>query len=393
MIAQSIFKELIGVLQLRNLLSGWCIDDNDLIDIENFLHSNCSEIKLRSKWNKHKIKDAGFISADLRTNGLLESVIEAYSSYFLLNQAIIRTNISYHQNVSYFITEPNGNYHYVKFSIGEIVEATLPEKQQSDFGIIKGIIKHTWNNDKNYVFIYLNWLESLEKYDNLLEKAAKLAAAEDSVVTAWTKIHSFSIGLPGSPDLITARSVAEFLSTDHYEYTFTVQEDLNAILDIIHHLETYDVTTIMTSTPMYLLLRKISRMGVKMVLSGEGSDEMLRVPFLDKDFLDVVMMINPEEKMPKEGKIEKLTFNILTTGDTHPYLPDSILWHQKEQFSDSVCYSWIDSLCDISKKSVTDEQLANAFKHWSKDTPQTKEAHWYRNQFESFLGDHCTEVS
>ncbi|RIB19607.1 hypothetical protein C2G38_2035933 [Gigaspora rosea] len=169
MIAQSMFKELIGVLRLRILLSGWCIDDSsfsihtlreyskdNLIDVENFSHSNCSEIKLGLKWNKHEIEDAGFISADLRTNGLLESVMEAYSSYFSLEQAILRTNISYYQNVSYIITEPNGNYHYVKFSIGEIVEATLPEKQQSDFGIIKGIIKHTWNDDKNYMFIYLN---------------------------------------------------------------------------------------------------------------------------------------------------------------------------------------------------------------------------------------------
>ncbi|CAG8599482.1 13160_t:CDS:2, partial [Dentiscutata heterogama] len=281
-------------------------------------------------------------------------------------------------------------------------------------------------------------------------EAAKLAASHDGiednevderVVTTWTKIHSFSIGLPGSPDLIAARSVAEFLGTNHHEYTFTIQEGLDAVHDVIHHLETYDVTTIRASTPMYLLSRKISGMGVKMVLSGEGSDEMLggylyfhnapsavdfhketvtrvknlhtsdclrankstmawgleaRVPFLDKDFLDVVMTIDPEEKMPKEGKMEKYilrkAFDVSTTGDTHPYLPDSILWRQKEQFSDGVGYGWIDSLRDISEKSVTDEQLTNASKRWSKDPPQTKEAYWYRDQFESlFPGDHCTE--
>ncbi|CAG8494186.1 2470_t:CDS:10 [Acaulospora morrowiae] len=255
-----------------------------------------------------------------------------------------------------------------------------------------------------------------------------------------TRIHSFSIGLPGSPDLIAARSVAEFLKTLHHEYTFTIQEGLDAVHDIIHHLETYDVTTIRASTPMYLLSRKIKAMGVKMVLSGEGSDEIFggylyfhaapsakdfhketvsrvknlhtadclrankstmawgleaRVPFLDKDFLDVVMTIDPEEKMFKDGRMEKYilrkAFDVSTTADPNPYLPDSILWRQKEQFSDGVGYGWIDSLKEAAENHVTDEQMATAAQRWPKDTPRTKEAYWYREQFDSwFPQEACT---
>ncbi|CAG8559402.1 4298_t:CDS:10, partial [Acaulospora colombiana] len=254
------------------------------------------------------------------------------------------------------------------------------------------------------------------------------------------KLHSFSIGLPGSPDLKAARSVAKFLKTLHHEFTFTIQEGLDAIHDIIYHLETYDVTTIRASTPMYLLSRKIKALGVKMVLSGEGSDEILggylyfhaapsaedfhketvtrvkhlhtadclrankstmawgleaRVPFLDKDFLDVAMSINPEEKMFKEGKMEKYilrkAFDVSTTGDQNPYLPDSILWRQKEQFSDGVGYGWIDSLKEAAESHITDDQMADAAQRWPKDTPRTKEAYWYREQFESwFPQDACT---
>ncbi|CAG8466688.1 7189_t:CDS:2 [Cetraspora pellucida] len=221
-------------------------------------------------------------------------------------------------------------------------------------------------------------------------EAAKLAASQD--------------GLEDDELDEPARSVAEFLGTDHHEYTFTIQEGLDALHDVIYHLETYDVTTIRASTPMYLLSRKISGIGVKMVLSGylyfhnapsaadfhketvarvknlHTSDCLrankstmawgleARVPFLDKDLLDVVMTIDPEEKIHKDGKMEK------------------------EQFSDGVGYSWIDSLRDISEKSVTDEQLANSAKRWPKDPPQTKEAYWYREQFDSlFPGDYCTE--
>ncbi|CAG8850535.1 42728_t:CDS:2, partial [Gigaspora margarita] len=182
MTTQSIFKELINEPRLQHLLSGWCIDDSsfsihasqeyeqdELTDISNFSYLNCSEIKLSSKWSKSEIEDAGFISTNLKANQLLESILKAYSSYFSFEQALLKTKISYHQNVSYFITEPNGDHQYVKFSVGEIVEATLPNKQQSEFSIIKGIIKHIWNDDQIYVFIYLNWLKDLRKYDDLLQ--------------------------------------------------------------------------------------------------------------------------------------------------------------------------------------------------------------------------------
>ncbi|CAG8529172.1 917_t:CDS:2 [Funneliformis mosseae] len=277
-------------------------------------------------------------------------------------------------------------------------------------------------------------------------EAAKLAATQngfedDRGVTTWQKLHSFSIGLPGSPDLIAARSVAEFLDTIHHEFTFTLQEGLDAVHDVIHHLETYDVTTIRASTPMYLLSRKIKAMGVKMVLSGEGSDEILggylyfhaapsaadfhketvsrvkklhtadclrankstmawgleaRVPFLDKTFLDVAMSIDPEEKLFKEGRMEKYilrkAFDVSTTGDVRPYLPESVLWRQKEQFSDGVGYSWIDTLKETAEQHVTDEQLANAANVWAKDTPTSKEAYWYREQFESWFPEEaCTD--
>ncbi|RHZ64110.1 hypothetical protein Glove_326g185 [Diversispora epigaea] len=260
---------------------------------------------------------------------------------------------------------------------------------------------------------------------------------------AWPRLHSFSVGLVGSPDLKAARIVADFLKTTHHEYTFTIQEGLDAVHDIIYHLETYDVTTIRASTPMYLLSRKIKAMGVKMVLSGEGSDEILggylyfhaapsatdfhketvsrvkhlhtsdclrankstmawgleaRVPFLDNDFLDVAMMIDPKEKVFRKGRMEKYilrkAFDTSTIENPdEPYLPDSILWRQKEQFSDGVGYEWIDSLKKSAEHHVTDELMANASQRWPKDTPSTKEAYWYREQFESLFPQEASAES
>ncbi|KAF9367724.1 asparagine synthetase, partial [Mortierella sp. AD011] len=260
-------------------------------------------------------------------------------------------------------------------------------------------------------------------------------------VASWPRLHSFSIGLEGSPDLAAARVAAEFLKTVHHEYTFTVQDGLDAIADVIYHLETYDVTTIRASTPMYLLSRKIRAMGVKMVLSGEGADEIFggylyfhsapnadelhsetvsrvknlhyadclrankstmawgveaRVPFLDKAFLEVAMNVEPKEKMSYKGKMEKhilrKAFDTSDEPSTKPYLPDSILWRQKEQFSDGVGYSWIDTLKDTALVKVSDEEFAKASERWPKDTPQTKEAYWYREVFEQwFPQDACTE--
>ncbi|KAG8819516.1 asparagine synthetase [Serendipita sp. 401] len=262
----------------------------------------------------------------------------------------------------------------------------------------------------------------------------------DGTLVAWPQLHSFSVGLPNSPDLLAARKVAGYLGTHHHEFTFTVQEGIDAIPEVIYHLETYDVTTVRASTPMYLLSRKIKAMGVKMVLSGEGSDEILggylyfhaapdaasfheetvkrvqnlhtsdclrankstmawgleaRVPFLDKAFLDVAMTINPEQKMFGKGAEQQVdedgcpimekyiirkAFDIAPDGK--PYLPKSILWRQKEQFSDGVGYSWIDGIKDHAAASVTDEALADAKNRYPQDTPETKEAYFIREIFE-----------
>ncbi|BGP22606.1 asparagine synthase [Rhodotorula toruloides] len=268
------------------------------------------------------------------------------------------------------------------------------------------------------------------------------AADEVGTLTSWPRLHSFSIGLEGSPDLLAARVAAEYLGTVHHEYTFTVQEGLDAVEEVIYHLETYDVTTVRASTPMYLLSRKIKAMGVKMVLSGEGSDEIFggylyfyaaptaadfhqecirrvknlhtadclrankstmawgleaRVPFLDKEFLETALNIDPQQKMFSKGSLQerdadgrpimekyiiRKAFDVGPKGE-RPYLPDEILWRQKEQFSDGVGYSWIDGLKDHAAQVVTDEQMASAPQRWSLDTPETKEAYFIRQIFES----------
>lgn len=245
-----------------------------------------------------------------------------------------------------------------------------------------------------------------------------------STVTTFQQLHSFSIGLPGAPDTIAAIEVAKFLGTKHHPFTFTVEDGLDALSDVIYHLETYDVTTIRASTPMYLLSRKIKAMGVKMVLSGEGSDEIFggylyfhaapnkeelhketvrrvknlhladclrankstsawgleaRVPFLDKEFLETCMGVDPQDKMITPERIEKhmlrKAFDTTDEPETAAYLPDKILWRQKEQFSDGVGYSWIDGLKDEAERQVTDEMMKNPKPQWGTDVPDTKEAY------------------
>ncbi len=239
----------------------------------------------------------------------------------------------------------------------------------------------------------------------------------------WPQLHSFAVGLNGSPDLAAAQKVADHLGTIHHEITFTVQEGLDALRDVIYHLETYDVTTIRASTPMYLMARFIKAMGIKMVLSGEGSDELFggylyfhkapdakefheetvrklsqlhmydclranksmaawgvegRVPFLDKEFMDVAMRVNPKDKMCGNGKIEK---HLLREAFEH-YLPKEVAWRQKEQFSDGVGYSWIDSLKAHVEKEVSDQLFEAAAFRFPINTPLTKEAYFYRAIFE-----------
>lgn len=249
---------------------------------------------------------------------------------------------------------------------------------------------------------------------------------EDKEAAWWPRLHSFAIGLEGAPDLIAAQKAADYIGTVHHEVHFTIQEALDAIDDVIYHLETYDITTVRASTPMYLLSRVIKSMGIKMVLSGEGSDELFggylyfhkapnpkefheetvrklsklhlydclrankalaawgvegRVPFLDKEFIDVAMRINPRDKMSRteDGKtrIEKWVLREAFKD----YLPDDIVWRQKEQFSDGVGYSWIDTLREITNNAVSDKEFSMADKRYPINTPATKEEYYYRTIF------------
>ncbi len=242
----------------------------------------------------------------------------------------------------------------------------------------------------------------------------------------WPRLHTFAIGLSGSQDLAAALTVANAIGTVHHSIQYTVQEGIDALRDVIYHIETYDVTTIRASTPMYLMARKIKTMGIKMVLSGEGADEIFggylyfhkaptpeafhletvrklqrlhqfdcnranksmaawgieaRVPFLDKDFLDVAMRLNPRDKMCTSGRIEK---DILRQAFAD-LLPHEILWRQKEQFSDGVGYAWIDGLKSHAEQEVSDELMANAHHRFPFNTPATKEAYYYRRLFEELF--------
>lgn len=250
----------------------------------------------------------------------------------------------------------------------------------------------------------------------------------------WPQLHSFAIGLKGAPDLAKAREVAEHIGTVHHEINYTIQEGLDAIRDVIYYIETYDVTTVRASTPMYLLARVIKSMGIKMVLSGEGADEIFggylyfhkapdakafhdetvrklgklylydclrankslsawgvegRVPFLDKEFLDVAMRLNPEAKMCPGTVIEK---NILREAFAD-MLPESVAWRQKEQFSDGVGYSWIDTLKGITEEAVTDEQMAHAAERFPINTPLNKEEYYYRTIFEEHFPSRSAALS
>ena len=257
--------------------------------------------------------------------------------------------------------------------------------------------------------------------------AAKRIESGNTKEAWWPQLHSFAVGLEGSPDLIAARKVADHIGTIHHEIHFTVQEGLDAVRDVIYHVETYDVTTIRASTPMYLLSRVIKSMGVKMVLSGEGADEIFggylyfhkapnpeelhketvrkldklhlydclrankslaswgvegRVPFLDKEFMDVAMRLNPKDKMAgSNGKMEKW----ILRKAFESYLPESVAWRQKEQFSDGVGYNWIDSLRAMTTEAVTDEQMAKVAETYPINPPMNKEEYYYRTIFTDFF--------
>lgn len=256
--------------------------------------------------------------------------------------------------------------------------------------------------------------------------ASKRIENQDQSAAWWPQLHSFAVGLEGSPDLAAAQKVADHIGTVHHEVHFTVQEGLDAIRDVIYHLETYDVTTIRASTPMYLLARVIKSMGVKMVLSGEGADELFggylyfhkapngqafheetvrklsklhmydclrankslaawgvegRVPFLDKEFIDVAMRLNPDDKLIRNGRIEKW----VVRKAFEDYLPESVAWRQKEQFSDGVGYNWIDTLKELTNERVSDDELENAKFRFPIHPPMSKEEYFYRTIFEEFF--------
>jgi len=259
--------------------------------------------------------------------------------------------------------------------------------------------------------------------------APKRIEAGDQVDAYWPRLHSFAIGLDGSPDLAASGKVARHIGTVHHEIHFTIEEGLNALRDVIYHIETYDVTSVRASTPMYLLARVIKSMGVKMVLTGEGADEIFggylyfhkapdpqsfheetvrklsklhlydclrankslaawgvegRVPFLDKEFLDVAMRINPADKMASNGRIEKWALRKAF----EDYLPAEVAWRQKEQFSDGVGYNWIDTLRKIASQEITDEQMKNSSYRFPVNPPLSKEEYLYRSIFaEHFPSD------
>ncbi len=253
--------------------------------------------------------------------------------------------------------------------------------------------------------------------------AAKRVESNDENDAWWPRLHSFAVGLKGSPDLAKARDMAEYIGTVHHEVNYTVQEGLDAIRDVIYYIETYDVTTVRASTPMYLLARVIRSMGIKMVLSGEGADEIFggylyfhkapsarafheetvrklsklymydclrankslmawgiegRVPFLDKEFMDTAMRIDPSLKMCPGTTIEKGVVREAFAD----MLPESVAWRQKEQFSDGVGYSWIDTLKEVTAAAVSDEQMAHAAERFPINPPKNKEEYYYRSIFE-----------
>ena len=287
---------------------------------------------------------------------------------------------------------------------------------------LEAAVKRQLMSDVPYGVLLSGGLDS-SVISAIAEKFSAMRIEDDSKTRAWwPRLHSFAVGLKGAPDLEKARMVAEHIGTVHHEINYTIQEGLDAIRDVIYFTETYDVTTVRASTPMYLLARVIKSMGIKMVLSGEGADEIFggylyfhkapdarafheetvrklsklhlydclrankslsawgvegRVPFLDKEFLDVAMRLNPSAKLCPGKTIEKR----IVREACEDLLPAEVAWRQKEQFSDGVGYSWIDTLKKITSESVTDDQMLHAAERFPIHTPQNKEEYYYRSIF------------
>ena len=329
-----------------------------------------------------------------------------------------------------------GHYYYskekkqVRWYVRDWMEYDAVKNNPADISDLKtaleAAVQRQLMSDVPYGVLLSGGLDS-----SIISAIAKKYAAKrienDSKTDAWwPQLHSFAVGLKGAPDLKAAKKVADYIGTVHHEINYTVQEGLDAIRNVIYYIETYDVTTVRASTPMYLLARVIKSMGIKMVLSGEGADEVFggylyfhkapdakafheetvrkigklylydclrankslsawgvegRVPFLDKEFLDVAMRLNPEAKMSPGKVIEK---KILREAFSD-MLPDEVVWRQKEQFSDGVGYSWIDSLKQLTSDLVSDEEMARAAERFPEQTPMNKEEYYYRSVFEELF--------
>ena len=311
---------------------------------------------------------------------------------------------------------------------GEVINPSVIEKVK--FGL-ENAVKSQLMSDVPYGVLLSGGLDS-SIIAAITQKYSKKRIESDSKEEAWwPQLHSFAVGLEGSPDLVAAKKAAEYIGTVHHEVHFTIQEALDALPDVIYHIETYDITTVRASTPMYLLARVIKSMGIKMVLSGEGSDELFggylyfhkapnakefheelvrkmsklhlydclrankslmawgvegRVPFLDKDFIDIAMSLNPTDKMNikmPDGK-QRMEKWILRKA-FEDMLPENICWRQKEQFSDGVGYNWIDTLKKMTEEKVSDAEFARRENRFPVNPPKTKEEYYYREIYSRFF--------
>lgn len=304
---------------------------------------------------------------------------------------------------------------------GEVINPSVIEKLRNG---LESAVKAQLMSDVPYGVLLSGGLDS-SIIAAVTQKYSKKRVESDSKESAWwPQLHSFAVGLEGSPDLVAAKKAADYIGTVHHEVHFTIQEALDALPDVIYHIETYDITTVRASTPMYLLARVIKSMGIKMVLSGEGSDELFggylyfhkapnakefheelvrkmsklhlydclrankslmawgvegRVPFLDKDFIDIAMNLNPSDKMNiklPDGR-QRMEKWILRKA-FEDLLPQDICWRQKEQFSDGVGYNWIDTLKKITEEKVSDAEFARRENRFPVNPPKTKEEYYYR---------------
>ena len=329
----------------------------------------------------------------------------------------------------YWSVDPGQKWYYRRDWMQYDAVKDNPASVEAIHDALEDAVKRQLMSDVPYGVLLSGGLDS-SVISAIAEKYSEMRIEDDSKTKAyWPRLHSFAVGLKGAPDLAKAKLVADHIGTVHHEINYTIQEGLDAIRDVIYFIETYDVTTVRASTPMYLLARVIKSMGIKMVLSGEGADEIFggylyfhkaptakdfhdetvrklgklymydclrankslsawgvegRVPFLDKEFLDVAMRTNPEAKMCLGSTMEKK----IVREAFADMLPKEVAWRQKEQFSDGVGYSWIDTLKQITAEAVSDEQMAHAAERFPINPPKNKEEYYYRSIFaEHFPSD------